>query len=77
MCTGIMQCIYTFLGGGCNYRIEVSDTKYDEIVVKISDFIIFDNEDITYLNTLPNNKLIDIIKIYNNNYTEIIHEIKS
>ena len=64
MRTVIMQYIYTFLGwrkGGT----EVNDKKYNELLIKIGDYIQFDNEDIIFLHTLPNDKLIDIIKIYN------------
>lgn len=56
MRTVIMQYIYTFLGwrkGGT----EVNDKKYNELLIKIGDYIQFDNEDIIFLHTLPNDKL--------------------
>ena len=74
MCTVIMQYIYTFLGGRKG-GTEVNDKKYNELLIKIGDYIPFDNEDIIFLHTLPNDKLIDIIKIYNSAYTDIIYKL--
>ena len=54
-----------------NFDIE----KYDIILNKIDDYIVLNKEDIDYINTLPNDKLIYIIKIYNNSYTETIQEL--
>lgn len=42
---------------------------------KIGDFIIFDETDIDFLRTLPTEKLIHIIKIYNKDYTDTICEL--
>ena len=74
MYTEIMQYIYTFLGGRKG-GTEVSDKKYNELLIKIGDYIQFENEDIIFLHTLPNDKLIEIIKIYNSAYTDIIREL--
>lgn len=49
--------------------------KYDIIMMKIGDYILFNQEDIDFINTLPTDKLINIIKLYNGSYTELIHEL--
>jgi len=49
--------------------------KYNEIMTKIDDYKIFNKEDIDFITTLPNNKLIYIIRIYNESYTQTIEEL--
>ena len=46
--------------------------KYNEIMEKIGDFSFFNQDDVDFLYTLPNEKLIQIIQIYNVSYTENI-----
>jgi hypothetical protein len=46
--------------------------KYNEIMEKIGDFSFFNEDDVDFLHTLPKEKLIQIIKIYNINYIENI-----
>ena len=48
------------------------DDKYKQILMKIGDYIVLNEEDINFINTLPNDKLINIIKLYNGSYTETI-----
>jgi hypothetical protein len=49
--------------------------KYNKIMIKIDDYIILNKEDIYFINTLPNDKLMHIIKIYNVSYTQTIQEL--
>jgi hypothetical protein len=44
-------------------------------MIKIGDYIVFNQADIDFINTLPNDKLINIINIYNGSYTELINEL--
>jgi hypothetical protein len=37
----------------------------DIILMKIGDYIVLNEENINFINTLPKDKLINIIKIYN------------
>lgn len=57
-------------------KIEKIDIgKYNEIMMKIGDYIVFNEADIDFLRTLPTEKLIHIIKIYNKDYTDTICEL--
>lgn len=47
--------------------------KYNVIIAKIGDYIVFNEEDIDCLYTLSNEQLIDIIKIYNSCYPDTIN----
>ena len=51
---------------------DIIDDKYKQILMKIGDYIVLNEEDINFINTLPNDKLINIIKLYNGSYTETI-----
>jgi len=53
-------------------KYDIIDDKYDIILMKIGDYIVLNEEDINFINTLPKDKLINIIKIYNGSYTETI-----
>ena len=46
--------------------------KYNTILEKIGDYMILDSDDMQYLKTLPKEKLMNIIELYNENYTETI-----
>jgi hypothetical protein len=73
----LKQCLYNLcVGWGVisNNNIDF-EKKYNELMTKIGDFIIFNQEDIEFLNTLPNDKLIYIIKIYNKSYIETIKDL--
>lgn len=46
--------------------------KHNQIMEKVGDYSFFNKEDIVFLHTLPKENLIQIIQIYNVNYTENI-----
>lgn len=54
---------------------DIIDDKYKQILMKIGDYIVLNEEDINFINTLPNDKLINIIKLYNGSYTETIQSL--
>ena len=73
-----MVCIIIYTskwGGVIDNKPKFDIEKYDKIMVKIGDYILFNQEDIDFINTLPNDKLKNIIKIYNGSYTELINEL--
>jgi len=57
------------------FFIVIDIEKYNKIMIKIDDYIILNKEDIYFINTLPNDKLMHIIKIYNVSYTQTIQEL--
>ena len=73
---GLYHYLYIKMGGGViDNKPKFDIEKYDKIMVKIGDYILFNQEDIDFINTLPNDKLKNIIKIYNGSYTELINEL--
>ena len=72
---GLYHYLYIKMGGVIDNKPKFDIEKYDKIMVKIGDYILFNQEDIDFINTLPNDKLKNIIKIYNGSYTELINEL--
>lgn len=57
----------------CNTKLKQNKLdKYNEIMEKVGDYSFFNNDDVVFLHTLPKENLIQIIQIYNVNYTENI-----
>jgi hypothetical protein len=70
----ILNYLNSFIEPNSN-EIKYNIDKYYQILEKIGNYEILNKMDIEFLSILPQNKLVNIIKIYNGSYTETINDL--
>lgn len=64
------MCLRLFYKKNIIFNIE----KYDKIIIKLRDYVVLTQDDITFISSLPIEHIMNIIQIYNK-YTDIISEL--